>query len=182
MAAVTTSPDADDDEEDRQEQTPSKPKKLEYTPAGGAVKTVGGGGMGFAIYKPGQGYWTRMCTAGAVALILAMFGYWISENVVPRISALNGRSGISAGAIAALMLVIIVFLWRYLNRPKIVDFLVETEKEMGKVNWTDKTALLGSTRVVIIFVVVISLVLFLYDLMFGYFFNLIGILKVGPLG
>jgi preprotein translocase subunit SecE len=181
MAAISTSPDADDDE-DRPEPTPSKPKALEYTPPAGAGPKAAGGGMGFAIYKVGQGYWTRMCTAGGVAVVLAILGFWLQQNVVPRISALDNRPGASATAVGVVMLAVIVFLWRYLNKPKVVDFLIETEKEMGKVNWTDRTALLGSTRIVIIFVVVISLILFAYDLMFGYFFNLIGILKVGPLG
>jgi preprotein translocase subunit SecE len=84
--------------------------------------------------------------------------------------------GISGGVLA----VFGFFFWRLMNKPSHVDFLIATDSEMKKVNWTTRKELIGSTKVVIFFVILISLVLFLLDLLFGYFFQLIKVLEFGP--
>jgi preprotein translocase SecE subunit len=53
---------------------------------------------------------------------------------------------------------------------------------MKKVNWTSKKELIGSTKVVIIFMLLIAFLLFGFDVVFGYFFHLIGVLQTGPFG
>ena len=37
-----------------------------------------------------------------------------------------------------------------MNKPSNVDFLIATDSEMKKVNWTTKGELFGSTRVVVV--------------------------------
>jgi preprotein translocase SecE subunit len=61
-----------------------------------------------------------------------------------------------------------------------VDFLIATDSEMKKVNWTTRKELIGSTKVVIFFVLLIAALLFTLDLVFGYFFQLIKVLEFGP--
>jgi preprotein translocase subunit SecE len=61
-----------------------------------------------------------------------------------------------------------------------VDFLIATDSEMKKVNWTTRAELMGSTKVVIFFVLLISAFLFMLDVIFGYFFQLIKVLEFGP--
>ena len=43
-----------------------------------------------------------------------------------------------------------------MNKPTNVDFLIATDSEMKKVNWTSRKELIGSTKVVIIFMFLIA--------------------------
>ncbi len=146
-----------------------------------------GGGL-FHLYKPGQGYWTRMGTAGASVLFVVFVGRFIyqSLNVMvlarePELRTL-GREypwlviGVSVGFILGSAFL----LWWYQNKPRIVDFLIATETEMKKVNWTSRRELIGSTKVVILFMFLIAIALFVYDILFSFLFNLVGVLKYGP--
>jgi preprotein translocase subunit SecE len=67
-----------------------------------------------------------------------------------------------------------------MNKPTYADFLIATDSEMKKVNWTTQKELLGSTKVVIGFVFVMAVVLFCYDLFFQLVFYLVGVLKTPP--
>jgi preprotein translocase SecE subunit len=157
----------------------------------------------FQIYKPGQGYWTRMCTAGIATLVLLLLCQWFYQHVLLLYDGLQAEPwrvfrflyrfddreniklwkfafGVKIGLTSLVFLVASVFVWRYMNKPQSVDFLVETEKEMAKVNWTTRKELFGSTRVVIAFVVLITVLLFVYDLFFGYVLKYLHILKGGP--
>ena len=64
-----------------------------------------------------------------------------------------------ASSLAFCVLSLLVFL--VINKPPNVDFLIATDSEMKKVNWTSRKELIGSTKVVIIFVLFITLMLFL---------------------
>ena len=65
-------------------------------------------------------------------------------------------------------------------KPKTVDFLIATDSEMKKVNWTSKADLIGSTKVVIGFMFMIAFLLFALDVVFGYLFYFLSILKNRP--
>jgi preprotein translocase subunit SecE len=154
---------------------------------GGAVATAGarpagGGGGFFTIYKRGQGYWTRMGTAIGAALLAFMFAEFVHERLQVAVVAYGWRLNrwailaISAGVFIGLML----WAWRMMNKPRNADFLIATDSEMKKVNWTTRKELIGSTKVVIFFVILISLFLFSLDVLFGYFFQLIKVLEFGP--
>ena len=65
----------------------------------------------------------------------------------------------------------------YTNKPSTVDFLVATDSEMKKVNWTTRKELIGSTKIVILFMFLIAIYLFVCDLLFGGFFKLIHVLR-----
>ena len=84
--------------------------------------------------------------------------------------------GVSLGFLAAFS------LWAYwfTNKPSTVDFLVATDSEMKKVNWTSKKELIGSTKVVIIFMFLIAFLLFAFDICFGYIFYWLDVLKSSP--
>ena len=90
------------------------------------------------------------------------------------------RCGISAKQLERELGVSYRTAWRMMNKPSNVDFLIATDSEMKKVNWTTRKELIGSTKVVIFFVILISLILFLLDLLFGYFFQMIKVLEFGP--
>lgn len=132
----------------------------------------------FSVYKRGQGYATRMGTAmgaGLLVTVLALFVYEKSGTFYPQdktVPAILTAVFVAGGLGLA---------WWLMNKPRSVDFLIATDAEMKKVNWTSRQELIGSTRVVIMFMFMIAMLLFLIDLLAGLFFQLIGLLKFGPL-
>jgi preprotein translocase SecE subunit len=136
----------------------------------------------FTIYKRGQGYWTRMGTAMGAALIAFLFAEFVYGRLKVAVSVyrwpLNTWTmlAIAAGVFGGLMLI----AWRMMNKPSNADFLIATDSEMKKVNWTTRKELIGSTKVVIFFMVLISAILFFLDVVFGYFFHVIRVLEFGP--
>lgn len=136
------------------------------------------GGM-FTIFKKGQGYWTRMGTAGAAALLIVLISYNLYQILKDQFQV---RANVSAGIGAGVAIALALWAWRMMNKPSNVDFLIATDSEMKKVNWTSKKDLFGATRVVIIFMFLIAAILLIIDVVFGYFFQLITVLKTGPFG
>jgi len=148
-------------------------------PAGGygaASAPASEPGRGFLeLYKPGQGYYTRVWTGAAAALFI----FWGAHWLFTKLGVFNSKVLQVAFAVA----VILGFgLWAYhlLGRSrKVGDFLIATEGEMKKVNWTSRREIIGSTKVVIFVVISMTIILFLVDLFFMAFFSGIGVLK-GP--
>jgi preprotein translocase SecE subunit len=134
----------------------------------------------FTIYKKGQGKATRFGTAAAVALLGALI-IWHVYRFVPAFVSQHDklraeRIGIiSAAVVAALYL---FFAWRLMNKPGNVDFLIATDSEMKKVNWTSRKELIGSTKVVILFMFAIAIILFTLDLLFNSVFYFLKVLNV----
>jgi preprotein translocase subunit SecE len=157
--------------DDEREEDDERPETPAPTPRAATV-SIGGGF--FHVYKSGQGYWTRMGTAAAAVLILALIARFIYQNIRVYSSA---SPTLAAGIVAALLAGAALLGWYYFNKPTVVDFFIATESEMKKVNWTSRRELIGSTKIVIIFMFFIAIMLFLFDLFFGYFFQLIGVLK-----
>lgn len=138
--------------------------------------------MSEAIYKSGQGYWTRMMSAAAFGLLAIMGSVWIWE----RWGATSGTSVNAkyiAGGVALLFLgVMAALMFFYLGRnPRTVDFLIATEGEMKKVNWSTRREITGSTGVVIFTMLTIALFCFVCDQLFAFSFVWIGVLDRGVL-
>lgn len=175
-------------------------------PEGGGEKpaatTSSGDGGFFHVYKRGQGYWTRMGSAGAAALIAALtiqFLYsrlpvWVYPLFDPKLppetaADVRGQAIAHAqsltkitnfsicGVVLAAFAMVVFYL---LNKPAYADFLIATDSEMKKVNWTSRKELIGSTKVVIIFMFLICILLFGFDLLFGDVFHHLGVLKGAP--
>ena len=118
------------------------------------------------IYKKGQGYWTRMGTAvgaGAArradrALPLPATSRPGSSQPASTRRPRRSRDRRSSPAFVARLSALLA--WRLMNKPANVDFLIATDSEMKKVNWTSRKELIGSTKVVIIFMFLIAFILF----------------------
>ncbi|MDB5296604.1 MAG: secE [Phycisphaerales bacterium] len=143
-----------------------------------------GGGF-FTIYKKGQGYWVRMGTLFGVGLVLFMLAYTLYAQVPsfffgtdPAGQQTGKRVGIGL-AVGFLVVVGLTALW-LMNKPRNVEFLIATDSEMKKVNWTSRKELIGSSKVVILFMFFISAYLFLNDLIFGWLMYGIHVLKLPP--
>ena len=122
--------------------------------------------MAFQIYKPGQGRYVRLGSAGGmgvVALVLCWYLFnllrqYVSDDVAYKVYLMYS---IPALLFAAMGLVGA----KYLNDPRLSDFLIATENEMKKVSWSSKAEVGGSTLVVIVTVVLLALFIFAVDLL-----------------
>jgi preprotein translocase SecE subunit len=145
--------------------------------------TPGGRGRKFyAIYKSGQGYWTRMCTLIGFGLLGVMLAYTLYDKIPGFFddSAHGRRVG---AAVAGIFLVVYTAVALYMmNKPANVDFLIATDSEMKKVNWTTRKELIGSTKVVVLFMLLTAFFLFAVDWVFHLIFYLAHVLKVPPPG
>ena len=175
---------------------PKKPRGSSGGSGGGTPRVREDAGDGFfKIYKKGQGYWTRMGTALGAGLIIALttwFFYqqlpvWLTPAFTPAnattaqaVAARATARNATLGICAAMLIGFGALAWRLMNKPSSADFLIATDGEMKKVNWTSRRELIGSTKVVIMFMFLIAALLFVIDIVFGYFFYLIRVLHERP--
>jgi preprotein translocase SecE subunit len=158
-------------------QTPPKPK-----PADAAANPL------FHIHKPGQGEYVRWGTAagaGVLAVACANFVYsQLGAFAALALGADPARQLVISTIGAALLLVVLGFvIFRYVAQHHgVVDFLIATEGEMKKVNWSTRREVIGATRVVIFVMFAMAIMLFVADLVFMAFFGAIGVLKLDLLG
>ena len=79
------------------------------------------------------------------------------------------------------LVVITVFgllgFWLLGRRPGTVDFLVSTEGEMKKVNWSTRREVVGSTVIVILLSILIAVLCWVFDYIFAWFFATIDVLE-----
>ena len=124
------------------------------------------------FYKKGQGSIARLLSLAGCSLLLLWGGYsfWIFLQGSPDLArTLLEVPTIGLRINFALIIALVVFLgggggivW-LLNRPRLVDLLIETEAEMKKVSWPSRTEAWNSSIIVVVTVVVMMGLLFLYD-------------------
>ncbi len=176
-AAATDEPDMhdnhDDEEDDRDEraETRSAPRAEERTEARRGF---------FEIYKPSQGYYTRMSTAVAAGLMLLWAAVFVHNKLAGFVTGPSAQY-VQVGAAVAILLVGGLFVYRLLalNR-RMGDFLIATEGEMKRVHWTSRREIAGSTKVVIFVVLSLGIFLFLVDVGLMLFFSEIKVLRIMP--
>jgi len=137
----------------------------------------------FTIYKSGQGYWTRMGTAlsaGLLGLLTAWFLFTNLKLVIPTGPGGHPRNGLIMGIVIVVLVLYALLVQWIMNRPGNADFLIATDSEMKKVNWTSREELAGSTKVVIAFMFLMAIFLFAADILFGYLFYFLHVLKAAP--
>ncbi len=147
-------------------------------PSASAGRGKSAGGF-FTIYKRGQGKWTRLGTAIGIGLLSIFTGAFVYDQLRASVHVSpNVAVGVGAGLAIGLML---LGYWA-MNKASNADFLIATDSEMKKVNWTSRKELIGSTKVVIFFMLLIAVFLFVIDTAFAFLFWLIGVLKANPFG
>ncbi len=112
------------------------------------------------IYRKTQGRWTRLGTV-AGAGVLIVIGAWYTWHELPL-----GLGLYRAIIPLIIMLACFYVLLRVVNSKRPADFMIATEGEMKKVSWSSKKEIIGSTKVVIVTLLIMGLVLFLVDLFF----------------
>ena len=133
--------------------------------------------MAWSIYKPGQGYWTRLLSGLGGGVLVLTGANWLWQVIASY--RLEHGVYIQAGLAVAVIAIFGLMLFRLTSvKPKTVDFLIATEGEMKKVNWPAKREVIGSTWIVIACLIFFVAVLFSSDLLFQFIFRAIGVLEV----
>jgi preprotein translocase subunit SecE len=134
-------------------------------------------GSFFEIYKPGQGYHTRIWSGITLGVMVCWAAYFLYEKLELVGTGATTRYVQVSVAVGTILGLGLFGYWLLARNRRICDFLIATEGEMKKVNWTSRREIIGSTKVVIFVVIFMSLMLFIVDICFMLFFTSIGILK-----
>ena len=133
--------------------------------------------MSAAIYKQGQGYWVRLMSAIGFGLLVMMGVIWLWDQLsgfqIGDLESVYVQGGVSIIVIAVCGLIGYHLIGR---KPKLVDFMIATEGEMRKVNWSTRREIAGSTVLVILLTLFIALFCQVADLGFSAFFQWAGVL------
>jgi len=131
----------------------------------------------FRLYKPGQGAYVRWGSAAGAGVVAVGFIAFLQEQLT-RFQNEWIEYLVPAGVLVILAYLIFLALGK---SPSVVDFMVATEGEMKKVNWSTRREVLGATKVVIATVIALGMILFVVDIFFMAFFEGIGVLRIGML-
>jgi preprotein translocase SecE subunit len=126
--------------------------------------------MASAIRKFGQGYWTRVMSVVGFGLVAVLGAIWL-WRMLDTVSVGFPSIYLASGVSMLFLALVGAALWWFVGwNARSVDFLVATEGEMKKVNWSTRHELVGSTVVVIAVVFTISLFCWLFDFIFSTLF------------
>lgn len=129
-----------------------------------------------AIYKPGQGKYVRWSSAAGAACIALGFANYLYDQLAGWSDTVRYLA-----PVAALVILGIVIFRMIGQNHRIVEFMIATEVEMRKVNWSSRREVIGATKVVCFTLIALGIVLFLVDVGFIAFFEAIGVLRLGLL-
>jgi preprotein translocase subunit SecE len=126
-----------------------------------------------AAYKPNQGWYARLWTGLGLGALVVTGLYRLDAT------QLQGEIGTTArfSILGALAAGLGWLVYRTIQFPPFVDFLVATEAEMNKVSWTTKAELKRATAVVLTTVLLMAVYLFGVDWLWSTILQTIGILR-----
>jgi preprotein translocase subunit SecE len=134
--------------------------------------------MSVGIYKQGQGYWVRLMSAIGFGLLVMMGVIWLWDQLggfeIGTLEPVYIQGGVSVIVIAVCGLIGYQLIGR---KPKLVDFMIATEGEMRKVNWSTRREIVGSTILVILLTLLIAVYCKVADTAFSAFFQWIDVLQ-----
>jgi preprotein translocase subunit SecE len=123
------------------------------------------------VYKPLQGKQARLFTGGGLGGILALGVWRLSETLI------DYQPPTRFGIPALIGVVLGWFIFRLVNYPPFVEFLIATEAEMNKVSWTTRPELYRATLVVLSTVLIVAVYLFCVDTVWSTVLQAIGVLR-----
>ncbi|MEE2907383.1 MAG: preprotein translocase subunit SecE [Planctomycetota bacterium] len=129
------------------------------------------------IYKSGQGYWVRLMSAIGYGVIVALGLIWLwkqTETIDFGIEATYAQ--VIAILVAAGFFGLLGY-WIIGAKHGSVDFMIATEGEMKKVNWSSKAELTRSTLAVIGLTLLVALFCWGVDVVFALIFRVVGVLQ-----
>jgi preprotein translocase subunit SecE len=138
----------------------------------------------FGVYKRSQGRIARQVTFFALVVLFAVGSWSLNRYFSPRwFLGLFGaelsesaNNAIRYGVSLAVLGIGVWFSFRLVNVPRFADFLIAVEAEMNKVSWPTRNELFRSSIVVIVLLFLLTGVLFVYDIVWRFLFEWLGIL------
>jgi preprotein translocase subunit SecE len=119
------------------------------------------------VYKPGQGKYTRLISGLSVAVVVAI-GCW-------RLYEMLAATDWNAWIVFLVPLIVFVAagvgIYWLLNKSSVADFMIASEGELKKVNWSSRKEVAVSTFVVIVVVVAMAMLLGATDMVFQLVFD-----------
>ncbi len=135
----------------------------------------------FDIYKRGQGYHTRVWTAVGGGVLILAGGNFLYDQLDLFETQAAWTLWVQVGIPVAFVVILgLLLYWVTGVNRRTCDFMIATEGEMKKVSWSSRKELIGSTKVVIVFSVLIAAMLFVTDLIFMTIFSLLNVLRIPP--
>ena len=133
-----------------------------------------------AIYKAGQGYWVRLMSAYGLGAVVALGLVWLWKEM--QGVTLFGFEPTYV-RVVVMLTTALVFAWLGWviigTRRKSVEFLIATEGEMRKVNWSSRREVELSTRAVIGLTIIIAVYCWAFDVGFASIFRWMTVLRTG---
>jgi preprotein translocase subunit SecE len=171
--AVEHAAPRDDDFGSRPERDAEAQRRTEERAAGGSP---------LKIYKQGQGARVRWCSAAGAGLLSLWGASWLFEQLA-RFPGLADSLTIRYMIPVIVLVGCAVGIFHLVGQNRrVVDFMVATESEIKKVNWSTRREVFGATRVVIVMMLMLGIILFLANLVFIFFFESIGVLRTDMFG
>jgi preprotein translocase subunit SecE len=130
--------------------------------------------LNHGVYKRTQGRIARQVTFAALAVLLALGAWRLSDTLTTVSSTLKLMLPLTLALIGWWV------AFRVVNMPRFADFLIAVEAEMNKVSWPSRGELIRSSIVVLITIFALTIVLFGYDFAWGFLLRFLGI--VGAAG
>jgi preprotein translocase SecE subunit len=127
----------------------------------------------FDIYKRGQGNYTRLCSAFAIAIIAGLGCLRLYEKLEAASWGLSNKATLWIATMvpAGLFVILALLIFWAVNKSSIADFMIAAEGEMKKVSWSSKQEITVSTFVVIVVVIIMAILLGTTDFGFRLFFD-----------
>jgi preprotein translocase subunit SecE len=129
------------------------------------------------FYRPEEGHRSR-AVIGIATAVLALYGThafyeWLPQEFwqksITKLNTLIGTEGTEfmvtpALVVAVAMAIAILFaVYKLVNYPKFVDFLIETENELKKVSWASRQQVISESIVVVATVLIVGIYVFMVD-------------------
>lgn len=129
--------------------------------------------MAFEIYKANQGRHTRLGTAIGLSLIVCVGCYKLYGRINSMSLNLSGQKMLLVSTLvpAAVLAALAGLAFWLVNRPSVADFMIASEGEIKKVNWSSKKEIFVSTVIVISVIVLMAALLGFSDLFLGWIFQ-----------
>ena len=129
--------------------------------------------MIFDIYKRGQGKYTRLCSAFAIALLAGLGCLRLFSKLEATSWGLSNKTTLWIATMvpAGLFALLALLIFWLVNKPSIADFMIAAEGEMKKVSWSSKQEITASTTIVVVVIIVMAVLLGTTDIAFRVFFD-----------
>lgn len=158
---------------------------MENTASSGTSESFSSELLRARLYKPTQGRIARQVTGGAIWVMFAVaaWRWWQTAYGMDFLSAYAGSQGNQRAVLEVMRwvlpgLLLAVGIWigyRIVNFPRFADFLIAVEAEMNKVMWPSQDELVRSSLVVIVMLLSFAAMMFVFDFVWVWLFELIGI-------